>query len=79
MLSFGKFWEYRYTLELFLKIFCFQCEYRATQEGNLAHHIQQVHEGAKYNCNQCEYIATHEGNPACHIQSVYEGTKYECR
>ena len=66
-------------LKSFSKFFFPQCEYRATHEGNLAHHMEQVHEGAKYECNYCEYIGTPEGNLACHIQSVYEGARYECR
>ena len=45
-LVFGKFSDYRYTLELFFKIFCCQCEYRAIDEENLVYHIQQVQEGA---------------------------------
>ena len=44
-------------------------------QGSLIHHIQLVHEGAKYYFNQCEYIATDKGNPACHIQLVHEGAK----
>ena len=51
LLVFGKFWDYRYTLTLFFKIFCPQCEIRATHEGNLVHHMKQVHKGAKYECN----------------------------
>ena len=55
-----------------------QCEYRATHNGNLAHHIQSIHKGVKYECNKCGYRAATQGNLDCNIQSIHKGTKYDC-
>ena len=60
------------------KYACNQCDYKATQKGNMTQHIQSVHEGVKYACNQCAYQATQQSNLTTHIQSVHEGVKYAC-
>ena len=60
-----------------MKYECIQCDYRATKQSHLTHHIQSVHDGVKYDCNQYHYRATTQGILTCHIQAVLEGMKYE--
>ena len=57
---------------------CTQCEYKATQRGNLHIHIKSVHEGQKFPCPQCEFKATFKGSLQTHIKSLHEGKKVEC-
>ena len=38
------------------------CNYKATQKGNLKEHQKSVHDGRKYHCNHCSYQATTNGN-----------------
>ena len=61
-----------------MKYECIQCDYRATKQSHLTHHIQSVHDGVKYDCNQCDYRATTQGSLTCHIRWVHEGVKYDC-
>ena len=61
-----------------IKYPCTQCDYRATQQGDLQKHIQSKHEGIKYPCNQCDYQATTQSNLQIHIQSIHEGIMYPC-
>ena len=55
-----------------------QCEYRATQKGNLACHIHSIHDRIKYECKKYEYRASILGNLIFYIQSVHEESKYDC-
>ena len=41
---------------------CQQCDYEASQSGNLKKHVEAIHEGVRYPCNQCGYKATTKGN-----------------
>ena len=40
---------------------CAQCNYKATQKGNLLTHIKSIHEGVKFPCAQHSYKATRKG------------------
>ena len=57
---------------------CNQCDYQATQQGNLLQHIQSKHEGVKYACNQCDKQFTLQSSLTTHIQSKHKGVKYTC-
>ena len=50
---------------------CDQCEYKATQKGNLKQHIESIHENITYPCDQCEYKSTWKGNLKKHIESIH--------
>ena len=46
-----------------IKYPCDQCDYKATQKGDLLTHLKSIHEGVKYPCDQCDYKATQK----CHL------------
>ena len=52
-----------------IKYPCGQCEYQATQKGNLVQHRRSAHEGIKYSCGKCVYQATRKVNLYQHIVS----------
>ena len=56
---------------------CSQCDYKATQQGNLQTHIKSVHEGQKFPCPHCEYKATRKTLLGSHIKSVHIGQKFQ--
>ena len=45
-------------LKILSRYICEQCDYKATQKGNLLRHIESIHEGVKCPCEQCDYKAT---------------------
>ena len=45
---------------------CSECEYVATQAGNLRLHKENKHEGVWYPCSECEYVATQAGHLKSH-------------
>ena len=57
---------------------CDQCNFRATNKGNLTAHMKSKHEGIKYPCAQCDYEAKWKGNLSAHIRSHHKGLKYSC-
>ena len=57
---------------------CYQCDYKATQKGNLLTHLKSKHEGVKYPCDQCDYKATEKGNLLRHLKSKHEGFIFPC-
>ena len=46
--------EVKYTNHEGIKYPCNQCEYKASEKGQLQIHIQSQHEGIKYPCDQCD-------------------------
>ena len=54
-----------------VKLSCDQCDYKATQKGNLLKHIKAIHEGIKFSCDQCSYMATRKGSLFRHIKSIH--------
>ena len=57
---------------------CDQCEYVATQMGNLKTHKESIHQGIKYPCDQCDYVASQLGNLKQHKERKHEGIRYPC-
>ena len=57
---------------------CDQCDYKATQKGNLWTHLKSKHKGVKYPCDQCDYKASYKGHLLTHLKSIHEGVKYPC-
>ena len=55
---------------------CDQCEYAASELGNLHQHKQSKHEGIRYPCDQCEYAATQLSALKRHKQSKHKGIRY---
>ena len=53
------------------KIYCNQCEYKATQKSKLVTHIKSIHLGVKYPCAQCDYKATQKRSLLKHIKSKH--------
>ena len=39
---------------------CNQCDYRATQKGNLTMHIKSKHKDVKFACNLCDFQGSKE-------------------
>ena len=50
-----------------VKFPCNQCDYKATQKGNLMTHIKSRHQGVIFPCNLCDYKATQKSNLMTHI------------
>ena len=50
-----------------VKYHCNQCEFKASQKGDLKKHKMSVHVGDKY-----------QGDLKRHEMSVHEGVKYQC-
>ena len=65
--------RHRRSVHAGIKYPCGQCEYQATEKGNLDKQRRSVHEGIKYPCGQCEYQATQKGKLEQHRRSVHEG------
>ena len=63
---------------------CDQCEYKASQKGNLKMHIQFKHEGLAFSCDQCNYTSKLKGAikrhklKNIHIQSQQPSKEYKC-
>ena len=57
---------------------CKECEYVATQAGNLKTHIESKHEGVRYLCSKCEYAATTASYLQRHFKSNHDGVRYPC-
>ena len=55
-----------------IKYQCDECDYQATQEGNLKVHKQSKHLELKYPCSLCDYQATAKRSLTRHIKSVHE-------
>ena len=49
---------------------CDQCDYKATQKGDLLRHLKSIHEGVKYPCGQCDYKATERSSLSRHFKST---------
>ena len=47
---------------------CHQCDFNATQRGDLMRHIKSQHEGLRFLCDQCDYMATTKGHLMSHIK-----------
>ena len=61
-----------------MKYACDQCDYQASQQGNLTKHIKIKHdEHIMYDCNQCDKHYADQKHLRRHIQSVHEGVKYD--
>ena len=41
------------------KFHCPDCEYQATEKGNLIKHHKSMHMGQKFQCQECEYEANY--------------------
>ena len=50
---------------------CDQCEYQATQKGNLKTHIDSVHEDVQYTSDQCDCKSKWKGDLKKHLESVH--------
>ena len=61
------------------KFHCGQCNYKATQKGDLLRHVKSIHEGVKYPCGQCDYKATQKKHLLRHIKSIHEGVRFTQR
>ena len=55
-----------------VKFPCEQCDYKATEKGELLRHMKSIHEGVKFTCEQCDYKATGNGYLLTHIKSIKE-------
>lgn len=40
---------------------CDECDYKATQRGNLKQHNKSKHDSVRYGCDQCDYTTPHQG------------------
>ena len=56
-----------------IKYPCDQCDYQATDSGNLQRHIQSKHECIKYPCNQCDSKLTRRSHLKSHIKAKHSG------
>ena len=57
---------------------CSQCEYKATQKGNLQKHIKSVHEGQISPCSHCGNRYTDRSSLMRHIKTVHEDLVFPC-
>ena len=58
------------------RIFCDQCDYKATTKSTLVTHMKSIHEGVTYPCEQCGYKANRKHHLLKHLKSKHEGVKY---
>ena len=57
---------------------CSQCEYKATQKGNLQKHIKSVHEGQISPRSHCGNRYTDRSSLMRHIKTVHEDLVFPC-
>ena len=57
---------------------CNQCQYKATQKGDLKKHILAVHEVVRYCCGECDSTFVWHRDLKKHIQSVHDEVRYDC-
>ena len=55
-----------------VKYACKECEYVATQAGNLKTHIENKHKGMRYPCSKCEFAATTTRSLRTHVAYMKE-------
>jgi KRAB domain-containing zinc finger protein len=66
-------------VHLGVKFDCPECDYKATEKGNLSRHIDIVHRGIhKFKCDHCERSFTQSSGLAKHIQSVHNKICFVC-
>ena len=54
------------------KFKCRECDYQATQKGNLASHHKSVHMGQKFQCPECDHQFTRKDSLVRHKKSVHK-------
>ena len=52
---------------------CQQCDYKASQQSHIRQHMQNVHEGLKYDCTSCDYKNRDKSNLKRHIANAHLG------
>ena len=57
---------------------CDQCDFAASQLGNLKQHKKVKHERIRYPCDQCEYAATQLSVLKKHKESKHKRVRYPC-
>jgi hypothetical protein len=66
-------------IHLGVKFDCLECDFKATQKGNLIQHVNSVHRGIrKFKCGQCESSFTTSSHLATHVQSVHNKIRFVC-
>ena len=57
---------------------CQFCDYRPTNTSNIKHHVENVHQGLKYNCADCDYRVGDKSNLKKHVEKTHLGITYTC-
>ena len=60
------------------RIQCPFCDYKPANTGNVKHHVENVHQGLKYNCTNCDYKDGDKSNLKKHMERVHFGVTYKC-
>ena len=47
---------------------CQFCDYRPANRGNIKQHVENVHQGLKYECTHCEFKSGDKSNLKRHIE-----------
>ena len=53
------------------KFQCADCDYKVTQEGNLATHLKSMHRGQPFCCLESDYKDTQKRSLATHLTSLH--------
>lgn len=63
---------------LFGTFLCPHCAQIFTLKKSLKYHIQNIHEGIRYQCDQCPYQATNKAGLKRHVECHHEGFVFYC-
>ena len=58
---------------------CPECDYKATQNGDLQRQIKSIHIGETFPCPDCDYKATQKSHLVRHIRSIHKGVTFSCK
>ena len=57
---------------------CPFCDYKPANTGKIKPHVENVHQGLKYNCTKCDYKDGDKSNLKKHMERVHFGVTYKC-
>ena len=65
-------------LETHSLLYCKQCQFSATRNVAMKHHVESVHEGIRYRCEQCRFVTEWERFLKVHMISKHTNMSLYC-